>query len=92
MVYAATTGVILYWKLDQSLAIHRSHHVCFDEYNSFLYLEEKHTPGSLLIQKYLEGNIHNSDLHNLIPCQLDISSTPFIDTKIITIKFSYLPL
>ena len=40
MGYAATTGVILYWKPDQPFIIHRSHHVWFDEYNSRLSIEE----------------------------------------------------
>ena len=30
MEYAATTGVILYWKPDQPFIIHRAHHVWFD--------------------------------------------------------------
>ena len=30
MEYAATTGVILYWKPDQQFIINRSHHVWFD--------------------------------------------------------------
>ena len=30
MGYAATTGVIIYWKPDQSIIIHRAHHVWFD--------------------------------------------------------------
>ena len=68
MGYSATTGVILYWKPDQYFIIHGSHHVWFDEYNSCLSIEEKHTPGSLLPQKYPEVHIHDSDLLNLIPC------------------------
>ena len=36
--YAATTGVILYWKPYQPCIIHRAHHVWFDEYNSRLYI------------------------------------------------------
>ena len=32
MGYAATTGVIIYWKPDQPFVIHRAHHVWFDEY------------------------------------------------------------
>ena len=84
MGYAATTGVILYWKQDQPFIIHRAHHVCFDEYNSCLSIEGKHTPGSLLLQQDPEGHIHNSDLLNLIPCKLDITSTPFRDETIIT--------
>ena len=34
MGYAATTGVILYWKSDQYFVIHRSYHVYFDEYGA----------------------------------------------------------
>ena len=45
MGYAYTTGVILYWKPDQLFIIHRAHHVWFDEYNSRLSIEDKHTPG-----------------------------------------------
>ena len=33
MGYTATTGVIIYWKLDHNIFIHRDHHVWFDEYN-----------------------------------------------------------
>ena len=75
--YTATTGVILFWKPDQPFIIHRTHHVWFDEYNSCLSIEENHTPGSLLLRQYPEGHIHNSDLLNLVPCELDITSTPF---------------
>ena len=46
---AATTGVIIYWKPDQPFIIHIAHNVCFDEYNSRLSIEDKHTPGSLLL-------------------------------------------
>ena len=60
MGYAAPTGVILYWKPDQPFIIHRGHHVWFDEYNYRLSIEDKHTPGSLLLRKYPEGHIHNS--------------------------------
>ena len=51
MGYAATTGVIFYWKPDQNFVIHRVHHVWFDECNSRLYTEDKHTPGSLILWK-----------------------------------------
>ena len=84
MGYAATTGVILYWKPDQSFIIHRAHHVWFDEYNSRLSIEDKHTPGSLLLRKYPESYIHHSELLNLIPYELDITSTTFSDETIIT--------
>ena len=84
MGYAATTGVILYWKPYQPFIIHRAHHVWFDEYNSCLSIEDKHTPGSLLLRQDPEGHIHNSDLLNLIPCDLDLTSTQFRDETIIT--------
>ena len=56
---AATTGVILYWKQYQQYIIQRAHHVWFDEYNSRLSIEEKHTPGSLLLRQDPEDHIHN---------------------------------
>ena len=79
MGYASTTGVILYWKPDQTFIIHRAHHVWFDEYNSRLSIENKHNKGSLLLRQDPEGHINNSDLLNLIPCELDLTSTPFSD-------------
>ena len=84
MGYAATTGVILYWKPDQPFIIHRAYHVWFDEYNSRLSIEDNHTPGSLLLRQDPEGHIHNSDLLNLIPCELDLTSTPFRDETSVT--------
>ena len=66
MGYSATTGVILYCKTDQPFIIHRAHHVCFDEYNSRLSIEDKQTPGSLLLRQHPEDNIHNSDLLNIL--------------------------
>ena len=84
MGYVDTTGVILYWKPDQTFNIHRDHHVWFDEYNSRLSIEDKHTPGSLLLRQDPENHIHNSDLLNLITCKLDLKSTPFSDASIIT--------
>ena len=82
--YAATTGVIIYWKTDQTFVIHRYHHVWFGTYNSCLSIENKHTQCYLLLQQYPESLIHNSDLLNLIPCKLDVTSTPFSDENIIT--------
>ena len=38
MGYAATKGVILYWKPYKFIFIQRDHHVWFDEYNSCLYI------------------------------------------------------
>ena len=46
-------------------------------------MEYKHTPCSLLLQYYPEILLHNSYLLNLITCELDLTSTPFSDTKII---------
>ena len=59
MTYAATTGVIIYWKPDQPFLIHRAHHVWFDEYNSCLSIKDKHTPGYLLLQQDSKSNTHN---------------------------------
>ena len=84
MGYAGTTGVILNWKPDQPLIIHRAHHVWFYEYNSRLSIEDKHTTGSSLLWQDLEGHIHNSVLLNLIPCEIDLASTPFSNTAMIT--------
>ena len=60
MGYAATTGVILYWKPDQHFVIQIAHNVWFDEYNSRLSIEDKHTTGSLLLCKVSEGHINDS--------------------------------
>ena len=84
MGYADTTWVILYWKLDEPFVIHKVHNVWFDEYNYRLSIRYKHTPGYLFLRYYPGIFIHNSDLLKLIPCELDIASTPFCDTKIIT--------
>ena len=65
--YAATTGVIIYWKPDQPFIVHRAHHVWFDGYNYRLSIEDKHTPGSLLLRQDHKFHIHDSDLLNLIP-------------------------
>ena len=46
-------------------------------------IEDKHTPSYLLLRKYSEGNIHDPYFLNLIPCELDLTSTPFSDSKII---------
>ena len=57
--YAATTGVILYWKIYQPFVICRSHNVWFDEYNYCLSIKDHHTPGYLLIQQDPEIHVHN---------------------------------
>ena len=84
MGYAYTKGVIIYWKKYQPFVIHRAHLVWFDEYNSSLSIEETHTPGYLLLQEYPGSRFHNSDVLNLISCELDLTSTPFRDTKTLT--------
>ena len=84
MGYAATTGVIIYWKPDQTFIIHKAHNIWFDAYNYRLSIEDKHTPGSLLLWQYPEGHIHDSDLLNLISFKLDLTSTPFSDEAMIT--------
>ena len=91
MGYAATTVVILYLGLYQPFVIHRAHHVWFDEYNSRLSIEDKHTPGSLLLQQYPEYHIHNSDFLYLIPYELDLTSTKFCDTTILTYEIELPP-
>ena len=91
MVYVATTGVILYCKTDQPFVIHRDHHVWFDEYNYSLSIEAKHAPGYLLLKQDPESHIIHSDLLNLITCELDLTSTPFCDTEILTYEIELPP-
>ena len=83
MGYEATTGVILYWNLDQTFVIHRSNNVCFDEYNFNLSIEDNHTPCYLILQQHPESIIHISDIFNLILCDIDLTSTTFRNTTII---------
>ena len=49
MGYADIIGVIIYCNPDQPFVIHRYYHVWFDEYNYRLFIENNHTPGSLLL-------------------------------------------
>ena len=91
MIYLATTGVIIFWKLDQPFIIHISHYVWFDEYNSRLSIEYNQTICYLLLLQDPESHIHNSDLLNLIPCEIDLSSTPFLYTTILTYKIELPP-
>ena len=91
MGYEATTGVIIYCNLYQTFVIYRAHHFWFDEYNSHISIEENHTPGSLLLQQDPESHFHNSDLLNLIPCEIDIISTTFCDTTILTYEIELPP-
>ena len=69
----------------------RAHHVWFGKYISRLSIEDNHTPGSLLLWQDPGSFIHNSDLLNLIPCELDLVSTPFRDTKILTYEIDLPP-
>ena len=89
MGYAATTGVIIYFNHDQPFFIHRAH--WFDEYNSRLSIEDKHTIGYLLLQQYPESIIYSSCVLNLIQCELDITSTPFCDITILPYEIELLP-
>ena len=64
-----------------------------DEYNSRLTTEEKHTPGLIILQDDTEGFLQqNPGKLNLIPCEFDLSSTPFfyIETMI-TYEIELLP-
>ena len=83
MGYAATTGVIIYWKPDKQI-IQKAHHIWFNEFNSCLSIEYNHTTGALLLQQDPENHVNNSDLLNFITCELDLTSTPFGCTTIIT--------
>ena len=78
-------------KPDQPFVVTRSHNVWFGEYNSRLSIEDNHTPGYLILCQYPEGRIHESDLLNLIPCELDLTSTPFSDTTIMTYEIELPP-
>ena len=67
-----------------ALFIRISHNFWFDEYNSRLSIEDKNIPGSLLLQQYPESLIYNLDLPKLIPCELDLIPTTFINTTTLT--------
>ena len=59
--------------------------------NYFLSIEDKHTPGHLLLQQDSES-IHNSlDILKLIPFELELTSTPFCDTTILTYEIEFPP-
>ena len=89
MGYATTTGTILYWKPDHIFFIHIAHHVWFDEYNHHLYIYDKHTSGSLLIQQHPESLIHNLELINLILCKLDLNPLHSLIQQFSHMKLSY---
>ena len=54
-------------------------------------MEDKYTPGYLILQKYPESFIHNLDLINLVPCELNITSNSFRDTKNLTYEIRLPP-
>ena len=66
MVYAATTGVIIYWEPNHPFVIYIDHYVWFDEYNSLFNIEFKLTSDFLLLQQDPENILHNLDLLKLI--------------------------
>ena len=68
MVYAATTGVITYWNSYHKYYLHILHHAWFDEYNTCLSTEDKHTIVYLLLKQYPVVFLQNTDQLNLIPC------------------------
>ena len=65
--------------------------IFLNEYNSCLFIEYKHTTGYLLIQRDPADLIYNSDLLDLIPCELDSTSTQFSDTNILTYEIDLYP-
>ena len=81
--YSATVGFIIYWNPERIFVIQIYHHVWFDECNYCISTEYNHYPGYLLLQQYPEIIIHNSDLLNLFPYELDLTSNPFSNTTII---------
>ena len=69
--------------------IHIAHHVWFDEYNHHLYIYDRHTSGSLLIQQHPESLIHNLELINLILCKLDLNPLHSLIQQFSHMKLSY---
>ena len=61
------------------------------EYNYRISMEYKLPPYYLLLQQYLDSLTHNSDRLNFIPCEIDITSTTFSDTKKITYEIQLHP-
>ena len=49
-----------------------------------VFTQDKSTTGSLHSQQDTEVLINNVYLINLVPCKLDLTSTPFLDSTIIT--------
>ena len=84
MEYVATKEVIIYWNTYQPFFINRAHHVWFNEYNSRLSIEDKYTPGFLLLQQDTKSHAHNSELLNLISRDLNLTYNPCCDTIILT--------
>ena len=84
MGYAATSGIVIYWKTDQPFFIYKSHYIPVDEYDHHPFIKDNHTPGCLPLQQDPETHIYNSYVLNFNPCELDITYTPFCDTIILT--------
>ena len=91
MGYSATTVVIIYWNPIQHFVINIDHNAWFDEYNFSISIEDNPTPGYLLLQQYYESHVHNSDLPNLIPCELDLTPNPFCNKIVITYEIELSP-
>ena len=71
--------------------IQKAHNVCFDEYNYSISVEDNYSPGSLPLKKYSESHSHSPYPPNLISCELDLTSTLFCDTKILTYEIELPP-
>ena len=54
-------------------------------------MEDIHTPSYLPLQQYPDSILHHSNQINLIPCELDLKSTPFGDIKIIIYEIDLRP-
>ena len=87
-VYNSRSSLIKY---RPNFYIYRDNHDLFDKYNYQISTEEKHTPISLLFHQNLESLLSNSDLLNLMPCEFDLTSTTFRDTKILTYEIELPP-
>ena len=60
-------------------------------YNYIICIKYNQNPGYLILQQYHESFINNSDPLYLITCELDLTSTPFCDTKILTYEIELPP-
>ena len=92
MEYVATTGVIIYWKPYQTFIIHRNHYFWFDEYNSYLSIEDKQTPGSLLLCKILKVIFIIQTSSTWFHVNLILYTLHLVIQQPSHIKLSYLPI